>query len=961
MIENELLEALIPENARFVSGQDIFLYVPKAQTDRRYGLVKYNPSDFSLTTDGILKLLLPKSQIEDYFKEIRGGTRDETVNANPKINLLNLDKTDKDLYREVSDLHAYDEELHKEDIKLQGNIDYIIQDDRASDADDSTYSAKKITALIREAKMQGLHFVGYIGKTLGIDEDGSAIVKEGALWYISEDKNKPTIDGKWTADKMYKCVNGEWVQSEDYIPSDFDIWKNVDIPDDNINTWWFFDDQFEVLDFNVDMDLYYTKVQSDYRFKSNFTYGDYLYELDGEINIDNLMMPTTSKLSVFDTTGSNLKSTNIEDAVKELEDHADTEIELINNRPILLKYEDTPSRAGDYCVYQDGVYRSVEGEEGFVWELVTYDLDSLLPRSNADKDITNGLEFYNDEETGYFLSKLSLINLNTEEQSSVPISVPVATTVNDGIMPATAMRAISELDIKVEALQSGVKSYFVTFDTNELSQAMLDLLYKEASNSTEEPPNLSRLIDASKNIYYEYYTLLDVKWQGPYIYRYSIANMDQAGLVMSSDEKGKIYVEPVNGVMSLNGYNDIISTFNTLYGGSNRDKIDVSQVPELPASKITSGELTADRLPVVPISKGGTGNTAFSAYKFVITDDTDNSKLKEGTSFGDVDTILVGQGATQLPTFQSISTAMKNYLPRTAGSSYPVTGNLYVRNGTAEQFVYVGPKGQQGIRGATDGRLILGAGGGESDTHNIIFRPNGTNTSTYEVTISNDSIYPSSGTYALGTTSKPWNTIAGSMIYQRNDKDKFVQVANKEDLNNYVTIDNTEQTISGTKKFTGINNTFSKTLVLGAGTPINFIGMGNGTYNTGAFVCNNTDKFGVECPRESNSASAPIIPFRIGARGGQLGILQAGDIYQNGERVAYDKDIPDVSGFLTSSAMLNKNYIVKGNNYLNVNTSSVEIDDNNNVKIPSTSGFKMGDRVSLTYSSSKHALYISVS
>ena len=88
---------------------------------------------------------------------------------------------------------------------------------------------------------------------------------------------------------------------------------------------------------------------------------------------------------------------------------------------------------------------------------------------------------------------------------------------------------------------------------------MLDLLYKEASNSTEDPPNLSRLIDASRNIYYEYYTLLDVKWQGPYIYRYSIANMDQAGLVMSSDEKGKIYVEPVNGVMSLNGYNDIIN------------------------------------------------------------------------------------------------------------------------------------------------------------------------------------------------------------------------------------------------------------------------------------------------------------------------------------------------------------------------------------------------------------------
>lgn len=124
-----------------------------------------------------------------------------------------------------------------------------------------------------------------------------------------------------------------------------------------------------------------------------------------------------------------------------------------------------------------------------------------------------------------------------------------------------------------------------------------------------------------------------------------------------------------------------------------------------------------------------------------------------------------------------VEPVQENYLPLTAGSSYPVTGSLYVRNGTAEQFIYVGPKGQQGIRGATNGRLIFGAGGGESDTHNIIFRPNGTNTSTYEVTISNDSVYPSAGTYNLGTSSKQWNEVRGTTIYQ-NGK----QVANKEDI-----------------------------------------------------------------------------------------------------------------------------------------------------------------------------------
>ena len=81
-------------------------------------------------------------------------------------------------------------------------------------------------------------------------------------------------------------------------------------------------------------------------------------------------------------------------------------------------------------------------------------------------------------------------------------------------------------------------------------------------------------------------------------------------------------------------------------------------------------------------------------------------------------------------------------------------------------------------------------------------------------------------------------------------------------------------------------------------------------------------------------------------------------LYEDVTAVA--NSIPDTSGFLTSAAMLTKNYIVKGNNYLNVNISGVQIDDNNNVVVPATSGFKISDRVSINYSSTRQALYISV-
>ena len=676
-VVNEDFDVLTPENARFVAGQDLYLYIPKVKTNKRYGLAKYNPTDFTVSNDGVLSLLYSKSQIEDYFAEIRGGTREQTVVSNPAINLVNLDKTDKYIQSEVTDLYSKDGEiygssgrdgtvlsgidlttLNTRDNTLQSNIDYIIQDNRSSESTDSTYSASKITQLIKEAKMEGLHFVGYIGKSVGVDDDGSAIIKDGALWHVSNDISKPIIDGSWSAETMYICTNGEWVSSGEYIPSDFDIWKNVDLPDTEINTWWFFDQDFEVLDFNVDMSLYYTKVQSDNRFKSLFTYGNYLSEVNTVLTIDNLNMPTTGKLTSYNNKSSNLTALNVEDAIKELEDYTQSELDEINARPFWLNFVDKPTREGEYTVTTNGVYRSYKTDNGYEWRLVTTDLDTLLPRVNANTNVANGLEFSIDNDTGYFLSSLKLINLNTENESSKPISVPVASLDNDGIMPATAMRALQDLDVRVNALEGGTRSYFVDFGSDSPSQSALDLIYKSASGDTNPPMDLTRLIDNERNIYFEYYNGIDIHWQGPYTYRYNVASNEQLGLVLSSEQKGQIFVEPVTGIMSLNGYTDIINTFNTLYGGTDRSSIDVSQVPEIPATKITSGTLNSARLPIVPVSKGGTNNNTFSAYKLVVTGDVDETdstanKLMDGPSFGALNTLLVGQGANEIPIFKS--------------------------------------------------------------------------------------------------------------------------------------------------------------------------------------------------------------------------------------------------------------------------------------------------------------------
>ena len=250
----------------------------------------------------------------------------------------------------LTTLNATDLELKNKDIELQKNIDDIIQDDQPSSALNSTYSSSKITQLIKDAKMEGLHFVGFIGSEVGKDYNGESLIKEGALWHVSDETTSPTVTDEWSADTMYKCVGGEWVETTAYTPQDFDIWKNVNIPDSQINSWWYFEGTFEVLDFTVDMNLYYTKVESDARyytktdadsryytksvsdekFKSNFSYGNYLSETNSVLNIDTDTLPTKGSLTSFVKGQSDLDVDNVESAIKLLETNVNAKFFVVD-------------------------------------------------------------------------------------------------------------------------------------------------------------------------------------------------------------------------------------------------------------------------------------------------------------------------------------------------------------------------------------------------------------------------------------------------------------------------------------------------------------------------------------------------------------------------------------------------------------------------------------------------------
>lgn len=120
---------------------------------------------------------------------------------------------------------------------------------------------------------------------------------------------------------------------------------------------------------------------------------------------------------------------------------------------------------------------------------------------------------------------------------------------------------------------------------------------------------------------------------------------------------------------------------------------------------------------------------------------------------------------------------LASYLPLVAGSGSPITGDLYIKNGTAEKNVYIGNGGQ--LRVNSGGDIVLSSAAGKG----IYLRPQGSNTMTGGIAFTPGAFSPSqtgSNGVSLGTSSLPFVNIYGTTIYQNG-----VKVATVDDLANF--------------------------------------------------------------------------------------------------------------------------------------------------------------------------------
>jgi len=71
-----------------------------------------------------------------------------------------------------------------------------------------------------------------------------------------------------------------------------------------------------------------------------------------------------------------------------------------------------------------------------------------------------------------------------------------------------------------------------------------------------------------------------------------------------------------------------------------------------------------------------------------------------------------------------------------------------------------------------------------------------------------------------------------------------------------------------TGKVNKTGDTMTGSLTIGTGTPLQFTGVGSGTYNKAAFVCNINDGIGFEAPMTTDSVSGTKLPITFSWRGG---------------------------------------------------------------------------------------------
>jgi hypothetical protein len=319
----------------------------------------------------------------------------------------------------------------------------------------------------------------------------------------------------------------------------------------------------------------------------------------------------------------------------------------VNSSRVIININGSQTQAGQVLT-TDGTTASWENIPSFAGTIetsaasqstvpVAESLDQSLVLHDISKtgswnDILNAPSIPQDVVTGIEVNSSSgNLNINTfntsaNTSSTTVATIPIASSLHNGYMPKEDHTSIETLVDDVAALKnSGGRFIGTSFATVEDLEAYTVPATVNAGDFTYV------LDDEDHDDSVTHYTYNGTGWDFAFPVEQDpvgIATTLKPGIVLSSEEDGKIFVE-TTGEMSLVGYDAILSSVNTETAerqaedaslqtqiNSKQDLLNRTVITNLASQQAatdTGGNLSAGTTGILPVTSGGTGNTTGNA------------------------------------------------------------------------------------------------------------------------------------------------------------------------------------------------------------------------------------------------------------------------------------------------------------------------------------------------------------
>lgn len=199
-----------------------------------------------------------------------------------------------------------------------------------------------------------------------------------------------------------------------------------------------------------------------------------------------------------------------------------------------------------------------DGEDGTsIYATQKWTQDEISKHS-IDLDVVKDISLIQNETPDYLAIKKDIINLNSREEKSEDVTIPVATNSKSGLMSSADVNSISDLKSRVGNLEG--KTTRLLYSENENPTIEQINAFVEGAGYTSPFEGIAVVVDKTFHIWHYYE---NIGWQDDGQDTVSNFTNNIAGIIKGSEIEGRIYAEN-DGTGSLVGYDNLKNKTNII-------------------------------------------------------------------------------------------------------------------------------------------------------------------------------------------------------------------------------------------------------------------------------------------------------------------------------------------------------------------------------------------------------------